>query len=69
MRALIFRGIGSLYALLLEITFMPFLVFFMLAEKRQVWHGTLQLFPRRAARWSRRRSKTCATCCGTTSPA
>jgi len=45
MRALIFRGIGSLYALLLEITFMPFLVFFMLAEKRQVWHGTLQLFP------------------------
>src|SRR5947208_3065529 len=45
MRALIFRGIGSLYALFLEITFMPFLVFFMLAEKRQVWHGTLQLFP------------------------
>src|SRR6266480_3523212 len=41
MRALIFRGIGSLYALFLEITFMPFLVFFMLAEKRQVWHGTL----------------------------
>jgi len=24
---------------------MPFLVFFMLAEKREVWHGTLQLFP------------------------
>src|SRR5260370_32203188 len=24
---------------------MPFLVFFMLAEKRQVWHGTLELFP------------------------
>jgi predicted PurR-regulated permease PerM len=23
----------------------PFLVFFMLAEKREVWHGTLQLFP------------------------
>src|SRR5258708_26765214 len=44
-RTLIFRGIGSLYALLLEITFMPFLVFFMLAEKREVWHGTLQLFP------------------------
>jgi predicted PurR-regulated permease PerM len=42
---LILRGIGSLYALFLEITFMPFLVFFMLAEKRQVWHGTLQLFP------------------------
>lgn len=45
MRALILRGIGPLYALFLEITFMPFLVFFMLAEKRQVWHGTLQLFP------------------------
>src|SRR4030088_891536 len=44
-RTLLFRGIGSLYALFLEITFMPFLVFFMLAEKREVWHGTLQLFP------------------------
>jgi predicted PurR-regulated permease PerM len=42
---LILRGIGSLYALFLEVTFVPFLVFFMLAEKRQVWHGTLQLFP------------------------
>ena len=45
MRTLILRGIGSLYALFLEVTFMPFLVFFMLAEKRGVWHGTLQLFP------------------------
>jgi predicted PurR-regulated permease PerM len=44
-RTLILRGIGSLYALFLEVTFMPFLVFFMLAEKQQVWHGTLQLFP------------------------
>ena len=44
-RTLIVRGIGPLYALFLEVTFMPFLVFFMLAEKRQVWHGTLQLFP------------------------
>jgi predicted PurR-regulated permease PerM len=43
-RNLIFRGMGSLYALFLEVTFMPFLVFFMLAEKRQVWHGTLELF-------------------------
>ena len=42
---MILRGIGSLYALILEITFVPFLVFFMLAEKREVWHGTLQLFP------------------------
>lgn len=44
-RSLLFRGIGSLYALFLEITFVPFLVFFMLAGKREVWHGTLQLFP------------------------
>lgn len=44
-RTLIFRGIGSLYALFLEATFVPFLVFFMLAGKREVWHGTLQLFP------------------------
>lgn len=42
---LILRGIGSLYALVLEATFVPFLVFFMLAGKREVWHGTLQLFP------------------------
>ena len=41
----ILRGIGSLYALILEITFVPFLVFFMLAGKREVWHGTLGLFP------------------------
>jgi len=44
-RNLILKGLGSLYALLLEATFVPFLVFFMLAEKREVWHGTLQLFP------------------------
>jgi predicted PurR-regulated permease PerM len=44
-RTLIMRGIGSLYALVLEATFVPFLVFFMLAGKREVWHGTLQLFP------------------------
>jgi len=43
--SLVVRGIGSLYALVLEGTFVPFLVFFMLAEKREVWHGTLQLFP------------------------
>src|ERR1700756_1015929 len=44
-RNLISRSIGSLYALFLEVTFVPFLVFFMLAEKREVWHGTLELFP------------------------
>ena len=45
LRTMILRGIGSLYALFLEVTFVPFLVFFMLAGKRQVWHGTLELFP------------------------
>jgi len=44
-RSLVLRGLGSLYALVLEVTFVPFLVFFMLAGKREVWHGTLQLFP------------------------
>ncbi len=44
-RTLLMRGMGSLYALFLEITFVPFLVFFMMAGKREVWHGTLQLFP------------------------
>jgi predicted PurR-regulated permease PerM len=39
------RSIGSLYTLVLEGTFVPFLVYFMLAQKREVWHGTLQLFP------------------------
>ena len=44
-RTLFLRGIGSLYALVLEGTFVPFLVFFMLAGKREAWHATLQLFP------------------------
>ena len=44
-QGLIWPGIRSLYALILEATFVPFLVFFMLAGKREVWHGTLQLFP------------------------
>lgn len=43
--SLFLRGIGSLYALVLEATFVPFLVFFMLAGKREAWHSTLQLFP------------------------
>ena len=37
--------LSSLYAFLFAATFMPFLVFFMLAAKRQVWHATMQLFP------------------------
>jgi len=34
-----------LSAFMLSATFEPFLVFFMLAAKRQVWHATMQLFP------------------------
>lgn len=37
--------LDSLYSFLFAATFMPFLVFFMLAAKRQVWHATMQLFP------------------------
>ena len=37
--------LGSLSEFLLAATFVPFLVFFMLASKRQVWHATMQLFP------------------------
>jgi len=44
-RSVVVRVMGSLYALVLEVTFVPFLVFFMLAGKQEVWHGTLQLFP------------------------
>jgi predicted PurR-regulated permease PerM len=39
--------LGSLYTAVLAATFVPFLVFFMLAAKRQVWHATMQLFPAR----------------------
>ena len=44
-RSAIFEKLSSLYALVLAATFVPFLVFFMLAAKRQVWHATMQLFP------------------------
>ena len=37
--------LGSLYKFLVVATFVPFLVFFMLAAKSQVWHATMQLFP------------------------
>ena len=36
--------LDSLYAFVLAATFVPFLLFFMLAAKRQVWHATMQLF-------------------------
>ena len=44
-RGWLVAGLGSLYSVLLFISFVPFLVFFMLAAKRDVWHATLQLFP------------------------
>jgi len=37
--------LSSLSTFMLAATFQPFLVFFMLAAKRQVWHATMQLFP------------------------
>jgi predicted PurR-regulated permease PerM len=44
-RSLLLRGLGGLYTALLALSFIPFLVFFMLAGKRDLWHGTMQLFP------------------------
>lgn len=44
-RELLFRGVGSLYSILLVATFLPFLVFFMLAAKRRIWKATMELFP------------------------
>lgn len=45
LRETLLAGLGSLYNMLLAATFVPFLVFFMLAGKRDLWHGTMQLFP------------------------
>jgi predicted PurR-regulated permease PerM len=44
-RSFLLEKIGSLTNIIIAATFVPFLVFFMLAAKRDVWHGTLQLFP------------------------
>jgi len=44
-RQWLFRGVGSLYSILLVATFVPFLVFFMLAAKRRIWKATMELFP------------------------
>jgi predicted PurR-regulated permease PerM len=44
-RELLLRGVGSLYSILLVATFLPFLVFFMLAAKQQIWRATMELFP------------------------
>ena len=39
------RGIGSVYAFIVTVMFIPFLVFFMLTSKNQIWAATLNLFP------------------------
>jgi predicted PurR-regulated permease PerM len=39
------RGIGSFYAFVVTVMFIPFLVFFMLTSKNQLWAATLNLFP------------------------
>ena len=44
-RDLLFRGVGSLASVLLVGTFLPFLVFFMLASKPRIWQATMELFP------------------------
>jgi predicted PurR-regulated permease PerM len=44
-RDLVFLGVGSLYSILLVAAFLPFLVFFMLAAKPQIWKATMELFP------------------------
>jgi|HubBroStandDraft_5_1064220.scaffolds.fasta_scaffold10837_4 predicted PurR-regulated permease PerM len=44
-RDAIVAKISGLYEVILAATFVPFLLFFMLAAKRQVWHATMQLFP------------------------
>jgi predicted PurR-regulated permease PerM len=44
-RSALLSRLSSLEAVILSATFVPFLLFFMLAAKRQVWHATMQLFP------------------------
>jgi predicted PurR-regulated permease PerM len=44
-RSYLLEKLGSVTNVLVAAAFVPFLVFFMLAAKRDVWHATLQLFP------------------------
>jgi len=39
------RGIGSVYAFTVTVMFIPFLVFFMLTSKNQLWATSLNIFP------------------------
>jgi len=44
-REWLLQGVGSLYSILIVMTFVPFLVFFMLAAKPRIWKATIDLFP------------------------
>ncbi len=44
-REWLLQGVGSLYSILIVVTFVPFLVFFMLAAKPRIWKATIELFP------------------------
>jgi predicted PurR-regulated permease PerM len=44
-RSALISRLSALEAVFVAATFVPFLLFFMLAAKRQVWHATMQLFP------------------------
>ena len=44
-RSLLYRGLGSLYGTFLFVSFVPFLIFFMLAAKKQIVQVTIELFP------------------------
>jgi predicted PurR-regulated permease PerM len=44
-REWLLQGAGSLYPILAVATFVPFLVFFMLAAKPRIWKATMGLFP------------------------
>jgi predicted PurR-regulated permease PerM len=39
------RGMGSVYAFVVTVMFIPFLVFFMLTSKNRLWAASLNLFP------------------------
>jgi predicted PurR-regulated permease PerM len=45
LRDVLLGRLSSLYSFLFAVTFLPFLIFFMLAAKRQVWSATMELFP------------------------
>jgi predicted PurR-regulated permease PerM len=44
-RDLLVSGLGSIYVTILLLTFVPFLILFMLAGKHSIWRATLGLFP------------------------